>query len=107
MTLELTNADEAAIRAHLEKAYPEEGCGIMGGVNSDQKTDTKTVKKVYLINNDRKDSRLTRYVISPADYKNAEKTFREQGLQVVGFFHSHPDVPAVPSQYDQDHAWPW
>ena len=103
MTLILSHESVNTIQKHLESAYPEEGCGILGGTGSE----TKNAAAVHVIENNRRDSRQTRYVIAPEDFKAAEKSFKERGLQIVGFFHSHPDVAARPSQYDQDHAWPW
>ena len=45
--------------------------------------------------------------MATADVVEAEKVARQQGLDVIGWYHSHPDHPARPSQYDRDHAWPW
>ena len=41
------------------------------------------------------------------DVLDADKAAQKQGMEVIGWYHSHPDHPARPSQYDQDHAWPW
>ena len=47
-----------------------------------------------------------RFLVRPQDYRAAERRATEQGLELIGFYHSHPDHPARPSQYDLDHAWP-
>ena len=57
--------------------------------------------------NERTESRENRFVISPEEFKAAEIYARKAGLQLVGIYHSHPDSPARPSDYDRDHAWPW
>jgi len=57
--------------------------------------------------NRRDDSPNNRFSVTSQDVLDAEKAARQQGLEVVGWYHSHPDHPARPSQYDRDHAWPW
>jgi proteasome lid subunit RPN8/RPN11 len=48
-----------------------------------------------------------RYLIAPDDLRRLEADFRLEGLEIVGYYHSHPDHPAVPSGFDTEHAWPW
>ncbi len=57
--------------------------------------------------NERTESRENRFLITPDQFKAAESAARTAGLQLVGIYHSHPDSPARPSEYDRDHAWPW
>jgi proteasome lid subunit RPN8/RPN11 len=57
--------------------------------------------------NSRADSRHKRYLISPRDFFEAEKEARKAGLDVIGVYHSHPDHPARPSEFDREHAFPW
>ena len=57
--------------------------------------------------NRRDDSPRNRFEVTPDDVRLAEKTGRQQSLELLGWDHSHPDAPARPSQYDRDHAWPW
>jgi proteasome lid subunit RPN8/RPN11 len=45
--------------------------------------------------------------VTAEDVRDSEKAAKEKGLDVVGWYHSHPDHPARPSQYDREHAWPW
>jgi len=53
------------------------------------------------------DDRGERFLIGPRDILNAEREARRAGLDVLGFYHSHPDSPARPSEFDREHAWPW
>lgn len=54
-----------------------------------------------------RESERNRFLIDPKDLVKVEKEARDRGLDVVGFYHSHPDHPARPSDYDRDHAFPW
>jgi len=92
------------IRTHGVKDYPYECCGLLlGHFNADSKVVTET----YPISNAREESaKRNRFLIEPAELMRGERYAREHDLEVVGFYHSHPDSPAVPSQYDLEHAWP-
>ena len=90
------------MRALGEKAYPNEGCGILLGGFGDE----IEVVEVREGTNLREDRARDRYILDPKDILQAEKDARERGIEVVGFWHTHPDHPAQPSQYDADHAWP-
>ena len=57
--------------------------------------------------NRRDDSPRNRFEVTPGDVRLAEKTAREKNLELIGWYHSHPDAPARPSEYDREHAWPW
>ena len=92
------------IRAHGERDYPYECCGLMLGRFEDGR---KTVVETYPISNAREEeAKRNRFLISPEELMLGEKYAREKHLDVVGFYHSHPDDRAVPSQYDLEHAWP-
>jgi proteasome lid subunit RPN8/RPN11 len=93
-----------AIRRHGETAYPEECCGVVLG--SVQGSDRRIVAAVPL-ENSRTEERQRRFLIRPADYRAAEAEAAARGLLLVGFYHSHPDHPARPSEYDREHALPW
>jgi proteasome lid subunit RPN8/RPN11 len=68
---------------------------------------TKTVTETYSISNAREEeAKRNRFLIRPEELMQGERAAKTKGLEVVGFYHSHPDHPAVPSQYDLDHAWP-
>ena len=53
------------------------------------------------------ESERNRFLIDPKEQLRVEKDARARGLDVLGYYHSHPDHPARPSSYDRDHAWPW
>ena len=94
----------AEMRAHGEQDYPYECCGLMLG-----KFDNgmKRVLETYAISNAREEeAKRNRFLIRPDELMRGEKYARDKGLDVVGFYHSHPDDVAVPSQYDLEHAWP-
>ena len=92
------------IRAHGVRDYPYECCGLLLGRFT---SEGKLVTETYPISNAREESaKRNRFLIEPAELMRGEKYAREHDLEVVGFYHSHPDSPARPSQYDLDHAWP-
>jgi len=94
----------AEIRQHGERDYPFECCGLMLGRFEDGR---KRVIETYPISNAREEeAKRNRFLIRPEELMRGEKYAREKGLDVVGFYHSHPDDVAVPSQYDLEHAWP-
>ena len=94
----------AQMRAHGEQDYPYECCGLMLGKLEGGR---KTVLETYAISNAREEAaKRNRFLIRPEELMRGEKYAREQGFDVVGFYHSHPDDVAVPSQYDLEHAWP-
>ena len=95
----------AEMRQHGERDYPFECCGLMLG--RFKGTGHKTVSETYAISNAREEeAKRNRFLIRPEELMRGEKYAREKGLDVVGFYHSHPDEPAIPSKYDLDHAWP-
>ena len=93
------------IRQHGERDYPFECCGLMlGRFESDGR---KSVSETFPISNAREEeAKRNRFLIRPEELMRGEKYAREKRLDVVGFYHSHPDDRAVPSQYDLEHAWP-
>jgi proteasome lid subunit RPN8/RPN11 len=104
MTIRIPAHAIERVGAHLCRAYPEEGCGVLLGNDRDA---AREVEDVIGFENRREDSRHNRYLISPDQFLAAEKEARSRGLDVVGFFHSHPDHPARPSAFDLEHAWPF
>lgn len=104
MSLRLDPTAAAAVRAHLLRAYPEEGCGVLLGreVGAD-----RFVERAIGFANAREDSRHDRYLIAPDQFLVAEREARAGGQDVLGVFHSHPDHPARPSGFDLEHAWPY
>jgi proteasome lid subunit RPN8/RPN11 len=93
-----------AIREHGRKAYPEECCGALLGVETNG---TARVARVERIENTRREERRRRYRIEPLEYARVERLADAEGLSVLGFYHSHPDHPAVPSEYDREHGLPF
>ncbi|MDR0233981.1 MAG: M67 family metallopeptidase [Zoogloeaceae bacterium] len=97
---------DAFIRAEGEAAYPNECCGaLLGEVDG---AGVKSVKRAVAIHNAREDGeQYHRFLITPDDLLRVEQTARASRLDVIGFYHSHPDHPAIPSGYDKDHALPF
>jgi proteasome lid subunit RPN8/RPN11 len=92
------------IREHGVSDYPYECCGLLLGRYS---AEGKFVTETYPISNAREESaKRNRFLIEPKELLRGEQYARSRDLEVVGFYHSHPDSPAVPSQYDLEHAWP-
>jgi proteasome lid subunit RPN8/RPN11 len=88
-----------------ERAYPEEGAGLLLGQVVDG---SKRVSQVLVLNNSREQAaRRKRYLLEAEDYANGEELAERLGLEVLGVFHSHPDHPDVPSEFDREWAWPW
>lgn len=103
--IELTEQHLSEIRQHGERDYPFECCGLMLGRFEDD--NRKVVVETYAISNAREEeAKRNRFLIRPEELLRGEKYAREKELDVVGFYHSHPDDRAVPSQYDLEHAWP-
>jgi len=97
--LTLEAAVDAAIRAHGRETYPHECCGALLGADG-------VVAVTVALPNTTEEGPRRRFLVRPGDYQQAERAASEQGRELLGFYHSHPDHPARPSQYDLDHAWP-
>jgi proteasome lid subunit RPN8/RPN11 len=93
-----------AIRLHGRESYRDEACGVLYG-RAD--AEGKRVVRAAPMVNSREDERHRRFVVTPADYLRAEAEASRSGLTLLGFYHSHPDHPAYPSQYDLEHAFPF
>ena len=94
------------MKLHSERDYPYECCGLLIGMIEDNGR-TRIVREIFPVSNGREEeARHHRMLIEPADYLRAERQYLNQGLGVIGNYHSHPDYPAVPSQFDLAHA-PW
>lgn len=99
--LTLIAAADAAIRAHGEETYPYECCGALFG-----RAGTSHVVEVLPLPNSTEEGPRRRFLIRPQDYMASERRASAQGLDLLGFYHSHPDHPARPSEHDLAHAWP-
>jgi proteasome lid subunit RPN8/RPN11 len=86
-----------AIRQHGEETYPNECCGVLLGAADD---DLRAVTKTVRCGNTRSDSPRNRYHIAPQELVRIQRQAREEGLEIIGFYHSHPDHPARWSQTD-------
>ena len=115
-TLKISAEVAQQIRQHGAETYPNECCGALlgrddvnghvtpaGGVG----LPIREIVAVFPLTNRRDDSPRNRFSVTAEDVRDAEKAAREKKLDVVGWYHSHPDHPARPSQYDREHAWPW
>jgi len=103
--IELTKEVIAEIEAHGERDFPHECGGMLIGHFLDD--GGKGVTETFPLENARDEAdRHDRVLILPKDVLRAERYAREKKLDVVGYYHSHPDHPAIPSQYDLDHALP-
>ncbi len=106
MTIRLSDEDLAMIYDHGRDAYPEECCGVMIG-RVESGSGEVVISEVQSAENEREDSRRhNRFLISPQALLEAQRSARERGLDVLGYYHSHPDHPARPSEFDREHAWP-
>uniref|UniRef100_A0A832LVK1 M67 family peptidase n=1 Tax=Caldimicrobium thiodismutans TaxID=1653476 RepID=A0A832LVK1_9BACT len=92
------------IRSHVERFYPEEACGLLLG---NSLGGTYQVFKAHLAHNvwEKQEERGRRYAINPGEFLKAEREAERENLSILGIFHSHPDYPAYPSQFDQEQAW--
>jgi proteasome lid subunit RPN8/RPN11 len=95
----ITGDVEQSIRSHGQETYPHECCGALVGKDD-------IVTTVVALPNTTEEGPRRRFLVRPSDYRQAERRATEMGGELLGFYHSHPDHPARPSQYDLDHAWP-
>ena len=101
MSIKLTKQHLDEIRQHGERTFPEECGGLLLGALEGE---TRVIQATLPLENIRQDSRHNRVEISPLDYMKAEREATKQGLGVWGYYHSHPNHPAIPSGFDLDHA---
>jgi proteasome lid subunit RPN8/RPN11 len=99
MTLTLGAGVRAAIEQHGRETYPHECCGALLG-------ERDRVVATHPLPNVTTEGPRRRFRIDDRDYLASERQASAAGLTLLGFYHSHPDHPAEPSQYDLDHAWP-
>lgn len=93
------------IKEHGEQAYPEEGAGLLlGRVDGNNRFVDQILPQS---NQFEREHRNRRYMITPQDLIRAEEIAEELGMELIGIFHSHPDHPAKPSDFDQERALPW
>ena len=97
--VKLATEAEAAIRRHGEETYPHECCGALVGAGD-------RIDAALALPNTTDEGPRRRFLVRPSDYRMAEQQASARGGELLGFYHSHPDHPARPSQFDLDHAWP-
>jgi proteasome lid subunit RPN8/RPN11 len=118
--LRLAQQQVDSIREHGARDYPSECCGILlGRADGNQKEVTDVVclanlrhdperaQKLLPLAEPGRESERNRFLIDPHEQLRVEREARARGLDVVGYYHSHPDHPSRPSNYDREHAWPW
>ena len=104
MTLVIPDKLHEKLRTYLEGAYPNEGGGfLIGEIDGERRTVTETrfVENVF-----ETEEQYHRYLMEDGAYWEAEDYADEHGLSLVGYFHSHPNHPAIPSEFDRVHALP-
>jgi proteasome lid subunit RPN8/RPN11 len=106
--ISLPGVIEAGVRAEGERAYPYECCGLVLGTLEGPEGNARLAARLAPVDNSREgEARRRRFVIGPLDFLRAEREAAAAGLEVIGVYHSHPDHPAVPSDYDLSHALPF
>ncbi len=103
ITLKILKAEYEKIIAHAKEVYPHECCGVIAGKGSGE---TREVIRAFRAVNFNEDRAHDRYDMDPKDQLRIEKEARGEGLDVIGIYHSHPDHPDEPSQFDRDRGWP-
>ncbi len=119
MTLVLSPSLLSKLHAHLEAGYPYEACGILIGAIDANNVD-KRVTDVVLVENawtpdagvtdtrrGQAETQHNRFLIAPEDIARADRDAAKRNLDIIGFFHSHPDSPSTPSETDREWAWPY
>ncbi|MGH9579166.1 MAG: M67 family metallopeptidase [Terriglobales bacterium] len=104
MSLVILPAELERIREHGRRDYPNECCGFLLGRELNSR---RVVTEARAAGNARTDSARNRFLITPEEYRESDGYARQRQLDVLGFYHSHPDHPARPSEFDRTHAWPW
>ena len=95
---------EAVMRAHAEVTYPNEACGALVGTG-DGVNEPWMVTSAEPAPNEFDGGHHNRYLIAPAFQVQVERSALAAGLDLIGFYHSHPEEQARPSEYDRSHAW--
>jgi proteasome lid subunit RPN8/RPN11 len=120
MSLKLTRQHLEAIQQHGAGDYPSECCGVLlGKAKGSEKEvidvvplknlrhDPARAQELLPVDDLNQETDRNRFLVDPLEQMRVEKDARARGLEVLGYYHSHPDHPARPSQYDREHAWPW
>lgn len=103
--LAITREQIDQIWRHGEAAYPEEGAGLLLGTDGDGQRQVMAI--LPLTNAREHTARHNRYLITAQEMLQGEQEAMRLGLDIVGIFHSHPDHPNQPSEFDREWALPW
>lgn len=104
MAVKISSSLQQQIFKQMEATFPDEGGGFLLGLIDGEDTiiqDVIQVENVF-----ETEEQYHRYAMTPQNWTNMEDEAEEQGLQLIGYYHSHPDHPAIPSEFDRDHALP-
>jgi proteasome lid subunit RPN8/RPN11 len=104
LPLKIGAGDVGHIHDHAKEAYPEECAGVLVGMDTGE---MKVVIDTWRAENTHEEERSRRFLIEPLKIKEFEERATERDMDVLGFYHSHPDHPAEPSEYDREYAWPY
>lgn len=120
MAIKLNTGQLESIHSHAEREYPNECCGMLLGRADgaakevseavplkNLRLDSARAQELLPLEDPGRESEKNRFLIDPLEQLRVEREARKRGLDVVGYYHSHPDHPARPSNYDREHAWPW
>jgi proteasome lid subunit RPN8/RPN11 len=101
MSLRISRQELSRLHAHAVEGYPHEVVGVLAGSR-----ESGQISRVHPLINERADSPQNRYSVGGLVLLRAERALESEGLEVVGYYHSHPDHPAQYSDFDRDHALP-
>jgi proteasome lid subunit RPN8/RPN11 len=120
MALRMKSEQLEQMLQHAGRDYPSECCGVMLGKPDGEakivsevvgirnlRTDPFKAQKLLPVNSPETETDHNRFLIDVEELLRVTKSARERSLDVIGYYHSHPDHPARPSEYDRQHAWPW
>ncbi len=104
MAVSISAALRERIFEQLQRTYPNEGGGFLLGLLSGDSVTIRDVRPVENIAEN--EEQYHRYTMTPADWMKLEDEADARGLAIVGYYHSHPNAPAIPSEFDRTHALP-
>jgi len=102
VTLRISSSELSKVFRHSAETYPEECCGFLIGVDGP----TRTVVEARRATNVHPEQRGVRYTVDPREQLRLELELRRTRHEIIGFYHSHPDHPGVPSSFDVERSWP-
>ena len=89
---------------HAKRTFPDECCGFMFGADVE---DVRSISAIVAVENCKEGDKRRRFEIKPTDYIKAERYAEENGLTLLGVYHSHPNHPSIPSEHDRVSAQPY